>query len=179
MADGRGIFDYIEVHNQTSLTPACDFDESSECNVADINGLIDEIANGNNNPDFDITGEGTVDITDRDVWLSEAASENGFTTPYQAGDTNLDRIVDISDLNSLALAWNTAGTNWSQGNFNGDARTDIVDLNVIAGNWGMEAAAVPDAAVPEPSPVCMIVLTGISLLARRRRSNGGKKGTHF
>ena len=38
----------------------------------------------------DLDDDGNVDDRDRDVWLSLAASRNGFAEPFLLGDSNLD-----------------------------------------------------------------------------------------
>lgn len=50
------------------------------------------------------------------------------------GDTNLDKVVDITDLGSLASTWQLSG-DWSRGDANYDAKVDITDLGLLASNW--------------------------------------------
>jgi subtilisin family serine protease len=52
-----------------------------------------------------------------------------------AGDANLDRKVDISDLGLLASNWQATSRRFSQGDFNFDHKVDISDLGNLASNW--------------------------------------------
>ena len=44
-------------------------------------------------------------------------------------------------------------------------------LAVSASGWKKEAALVPIVPVPEPSGVVLTILSGLGLVARRRRRN--------
>ena len=49
MADGQGVVDYIEVHNQPQDTgPACDVDGDGICDLFDIDQLVGGIVVGSN-----------------------------------------------------------------------------------------------------------------------------------
>ena len=151
-------------------TLGCDFDSSLTCDIVDIDLLTTEIAFGNNNPDFDMTGDGSVDVDDRNQWLSEAATENLFAAPYQLGDTDLSGDVVINDLNTLALNWNGNSTLWSDGNFDGANGVNISDLNDLALNWNSSIPVAAAAAVPEPTTsILLVLLGGFALLSRRRK----------
>ena len=53
-------------------------------------------------------------------------------------DINLDGAVDISDLATLALAWNRVpgSPNWNPSlDLNGDGGIGILDLAIVAINW--------------------------------------------
>ena len=49
----------------------------------------------------DLTGDGVVDDADRDLWLADAGTKNGFDAPYLVGDGNLDGAVDVEIVLSL------------------------------------------------------------------------------
>ncbi len=71
--------------------------------VATLTNLVAEVVAMTNNPNFDLTGDGHVDVDDVDAWLAEAgASELPSGQPYLRGDANLDGIVDGLDF----IAWN-------------------------------------------------------------------------
>ena len=59
-----------------------------------------------------------------------------------AGDANLDRKVDISDLGLLASNWQATSRRFSQGDFNFDHKVDISDLGILASNWQTTAGLV-------------------------------------
>ena len=77
-----------------------DFNNDGVYDCADIDALVSDIANGNNNSDFDLDGSGAVDGDDLQAWLSEAGEANiGPERAYLAGDANLDGSVDVGDFN--------------------------------------------------------------------------------
>ncbi len=113
------------------MTPECDFDGSGVCDGADIDQLIANIAAGNYEIAFDLTGEGLVDLADRDRWLAVAgARQLPSGLPYLIGDANLDGRVNESDY----LAWNehkfTYAAAWTAGDFNADGGVDVQDFNL-------------------------------------------------
>ena len=149
----------------------CDFNDDGACNITDIDALMTEVAAGTNDPAFNLTSDvdAVVDDGDRDAWLAEAAIKNGFVNPYQVADSDLDRDVDIFDLNALAGNWNTGLDKWSEGNYSG-ADVNIFDLNALAGRWNTSAgAAALPAAVPEPTTFGLLSLLGLLGLAFRKR----------
>ncbi|MEM8678238.1 MAG: choice-of-anchor Q domain-containing protein [Planctomycetota bacterium] len=114
--------------------PVCDFDEDGICNVQDLDGLISALAAGINDATYDVTGEGVLNIADRNQWLVDAGQLNlPSGNPYLLGDANLDGSVDGQDF----IAWNahkfTATGTWSQGDFNADGQTDGQDFVI----WNM------------------------------------------
>ena len=156
-----------------------DFDNNGAYECADIDALAAAIAAGANDSSFDLTGDGVVDGADQTAWLAEAATANGLSSPYRAGDANLDGTVDVSDFN----VWNnnkfTNTTDWCRGDFNGDGSVDVSDFN----EWNQNKFTASDLAplpneklpqsdlnqVPEPAAGVMFVLGACVLLGRRRR----------
>ncbi len=87
-------------------------------------------------------------------------------------DANLDGVVDIVDLTSLAASWSflsPGDKEWSQGDTNGDMLIDIVDLTALAANWGAETIVIPSGPVPEPGCLALMAAGGLVLLQRRRK----------
>jgi hypothetical protein len=142
-----------------------DFDDNGLWDIDDIDTLMAQIANGGKDLTFDLTGDGVVDDLDRDDWLAEAGTQNGFARPFLLGDSDLDGTVNVSDMGGLGLAWQTDEDRWSWGNFSGKGVTSK-DLNALAVNW---RKSVPIAvAVPEPSLGLNAFALLIAVIARFR-----------
>ncbi len=142
-----------------------DFDDDGLVDCADIDGLSAEIAAATNDATFDLTGDGLVNLADLNQWLADAATFNGFGSPYKPGDASLDGFVDVTDFN----VWNsnkfTANTAWCSGNFNADSSIDVSDFN----SWNANKFTASDTQlVPEPSILSLLLIAAIGLLAKRR-----------
>ena len=130
---------------------AGDFDGNGTYDCADINALTGEIAAGTGSAAFDLTGDGLVDLADRDQWLTIAgAANNASGGAYLLGDASLDGVVDTSDFN----IWNsnkfTNVAEWCSGDFNADGVVDTSDFNIWNQNKFQSSDAVllttPDVA---------------------------------
>ena len=162
--DGGVIFDVV--FEQVDIGLDCDFDGNEICNVIDLDALLyDGLVN--QGTQFDLDGNGTVDLADRDRWLSDAGTEN-IGVGYLPGDTDLSGFVDAADLNNLGVSWQIAdATGWQQGDFDGDGNVNASDLNALGVNWLQ--GQPPAAPVPEPS---FGVLAALLLLMAVRASSG-------
>ncbi len=146
-----------------------DFDGNGIYECSDIDQLVSAIAAGSNNAALDLTGDGLVNLADRDAWLAQAGSVNNPSgSPYLLGDANLDGVVDVSDFN----IWNgTKFTNvggWCSGDFNADGFSDVSDFNLWNGNKFQSSNRT--AAVPEPHGIAMLFVAAAGLLPRRSRA---------
>ncbi len=150
----------------------CDFDSDGDCDVSDINlmlgvGPISGGVSASGNEIYDLDGSGMIDLSDRDLWLANAASENGLGSPYNLGDANLDGTVDGVDF----VAWNankfSTSLSWDAGDFNADGFVDGNDF--IAWNANKFTSSDSVAAVPEPSCVFVMLLGMLGLIAAKRR----------
>ncbi len=141
------------------LERTCDSTADGACNLLDIDRLLyDGIVT--NDAQFDLDGNGTVDLADRDAWLTESG--------YLMGDFDLDHMVDSGDLNRIAVAWTNDGqTSYGAGDTNGDGIIDGLDLNGLALNWQSRSAAA--SVVPEPSGDWLFAWASVLLIARWRR----------
>ncbi len=166
-----------------------DFNDDGVYDCDDIDSLVAAIAGGSGDLDFDLSGDGFVNLIDRDLWLAEAGMVNlDSGNPYLLGDATLDGTVDGQDF----LVWNQNkfgdGSAWCIGDFNADGVVDGQDFTLWNGNkfqvadgltlhpdfnreesFGVTVETANAAAVPEPSAVLgMIVgLLGLVGLARR------------
>lgn len=167
---------------------ACDFDANRECDLDDLNPLLNAIAT--NDLRFDIDGSGEVDDGDIQTWLAHAGDLR-IGRSYAMGDATLDGLVDQKDLNVIGLHWQANVRGWDKGDFNGDGLVDSRDLDRVGQNWQSPANSqnlaspfrlTPDGAfaigtnsdrstVPEPSRHSLIslILTGLLWRQRQRR----------
>ncbi len=158
----------FELYQDVPPRPACDFDASGACDVADLDDLLNNL--GSDDPLYDLEPDGIITLGDRDVWLSVAGEEN-IGVDYVPGDTGLNGIVNSSDLNDLALAWqSTDDPGWGNGDFNGDDVVSSSDLNDQGLNWQHGVAAASAATVPEPATGAMLLISLLGLAEMRRRS---------
>ena len=146
-----------------------DFNYDGALDCTDIDSLTAVIASGSNDPDFDLTGDGNVNLADRDAWLAEAGAENlASGNPYIRGDANLDGFVDAEDF----IIWNdhkfTATAAWCSADFNADGVTDGVDF--IVWNENKFTSADGFTAVPEPhlATTLLILMAWFLTMARAR-----------
>ncbi len=106
-----------------------DFNDDGLYDCADVDSLVAAIAAANHNQSFDLTGDGLVNLADRDAWLAEAGEVNlGVGKVYLLGDATLDGTVDGQDF----IAWNsnkfTGSAGWCGGDFTADGVTDGQDF---------------------------------------------------
>ena len=123
----------------------CDFDASATCDVSDLDRLLRAL-NSNATP-FDLNNDQVVDASDVQTWLS-IAGNNSVGRPFLEGDSNLDGLVDATDLNAVGNHWLSTTASWALGDFTGDGHVDSLDLNRVARNW-LQTSSV--TAVPEPT----------------------------
>lgn len=87
---------------ETEIVIDGDFNNDGLFDCFDLNALGAEVANASNDLAFDLTGDGVVDLLDRDTWLADAAPHHGLAFAFLEGDINLDGTVDGGDF----LVWN-------------------------------------------------------------------------
>ena len=106
------------------------------------------------------------------------------------GDANLDGLVNAADFTILAANFNQPVTSWDQGDFNYDGLVNAADFTDLAANFNQSASGAAVSAsdvaaleafatangislanVPEPASAGMIVMAGLGILGRRRRSS--------
>jgi predicted outer membrane repeat protein len=155
VADGSlvdaAVIDMGAFELQDVAVVTCDFDGDTDCDIDDIDLLIGEIVAGTNDPAFDLTGDGLVNLDDRDQWLAEAGAMNlPSGNPFLPADSNLDGVVDGLDF----LAWNAnkfgAGGAWSRADFNADGVTDGLDF-IIWNTFKFQSSGRPGLAPQFPT----------------------------
>ncbi len=102
---------------------AGDFDGDQDLDGNDVDALSAAAAAGTNNPLFDVTGDGLVNVQDVNYWVTQLKGTI-------LADANLDSVVDGVDY----IAWNIhkfmPDTHWTHGNFNADTVVDGQDFIV-------------------------------------------------
>ncbi|MCD6365542.1 MAG: hypothetical protein J7M14_06670, partial [Planctomycetes bacterium] len=75
------------------------------------------------------------------------------SSPYSAGDADIDGDVDATDLMQLGVNWGPSAANrsWSQGDFDLDGDVDATDLAALGLNWTPSGYAAPPLAASEES----------------------------
>ncbi len=146
-----------------------DFSGDGMLDCADINLLTGAIADMMNDAAFDLTGDGFVDLADRDEWLTLAGAANlASGNAYLLGDANLDGDVDGQDF----IDWNSnkfrSVAEWCAGDFNADGIVDGQDFIQWNSNKFMSADAVA-AAVPEPMSAIGLLSAMLCMAGIRRR----------
>ena len=167
VTDGANTFDAVLTVNV--LAAAADFDDDGDTDVDDINALIDELAGGAPSAgalSHDVDGDGDVDQDDLGYVVENLAELQGGGAGAAMGDTNLDGLVDDTDLAALDASYGTAG-GWDDGNLGLDGIVNATDLALLAGSYAPAGGGA--APVPEPTTMCVLALAGAALLHRRRR----------
>jgi hypothetical protein len=178
-----GDIDYI-----TSLLGDFDGDDDVDLDDIDALTLVGDLSTGvaasSTNALFDLNSDDIIDTADLDLWLSVAATTNGFGSPYLRGDGNLDGDVDVFQLDgngdAQILSSNLgtpSGAAWSNGDFNGDGDVDVFqfdgggDAQLLSSNLGSSSDIGGSfiVAVPEPGSLAMLAFSSLAMFVRLRR----------
>ena len=148
-----------------TLAPYCNFTGDTTCDVLDINRMFEVgnlrtgVVTSVSTERFDLVDDDIIDAADITEWLSLAATEIGYDTPFSRGDINLDHDVDTRDLTAMIIGFTSAGgtgKTWNTGDTDGDGDVDSSDLTTAIINFTSARNAA--AAVPEPSSLLLLVL---------------------
>ena len=166
--------DTITISVRGEVIQLGDFNEDGLLDVFDLDALTNAIAGDVPfDPKYDLTEDSVLNTSDLSKWLSHSATRNGFTESYLRGDSNLDGKVDSTDLNNLALSWQSEVTLWSEGDFNANGVVDSTDLNALAVNWrdSIPLASATHESVPEPTTWLLATICLVFFLGRHRPQN--------
>jgi hypothetical protein len=132
-----------------------------------------------------VDGRLTSSLTDTAHTLGYADEATDVKVKYTfRGDSNLDGMVDIRDLQALALHFNTASNDWTSGDFNLDGAVNVADLTALALNWQAGVGAPPGPSfdslaaamglpqVPEPALLSALLLLALPLRPSGPRHRG-------
>ncbi len=133
----------------------CDVNGDGICDGADFDAVANAIRTGDMSPQYDLNGDGSVDVDDQGYWVHDL-----MTT--WLGDANLDGEFNSGDL-VVVLSSGTyeadVDSGWATGDFNGDGRTNTSDLVTALSDGGYEQGpvAAARAAVPEPAGIALLL----------------------
>ncbi len=154
----------------TDTTPLRgDFNNNGEIDVDDVNMLGWKVADGMNEAEFDLTGDGLVDQQDLNEWIKAEDIANSYV-----GDANVDGEFNSGDLVAVFGAGKyevDEEASWDAGDWNGDHRFDSGDLVVAFEDGGYELGPRDQggAIVPEPSSLALLLLGFVTFLFHRKR----------
>jgi fibronectin-binding autotransporter adhesin len=98
------------------------------------------------------------------------------------GDANLDGTVNAEDYTPFSHNIGSSGMSWDDGDFNYDGTVNSEDYTPFSHNIGQSASLASQAGaleaangisvanVPEPASVGMVIMAGLGILRRRRRT---------
>ncbi len=147
-----------------------DYNSNGELDAGDLDLQAAAIAGGLDPPEFDLTGDGSVNGDDRIFWLHDLKST-------WVGDADLNGLFDSGDFVAVfveGLYETGEAAGWAQGDWNADLVFDSGDFVAAFIDGGYEIGAFPGAvqAVPEPSSVVLVLLGLAGLLMRTRHRHG-------
>ncbi len=130
------------------LFAAGDFNGDNQVDSVDLDILIDAAKRGSHNLAYLLSDTATIaSQSDVDYFITQVLG-----TIY--GDANLDRKVDVADLNRVGLHWVEPVCNgWSDGDFYGDGRILSRALNAVALHW--QRSVADDAKIARPARAAM------------------------
>ncbi len=136
-----------------------DYNNNGELDAGDLDLQAQAIAGGQNPPEFDLNGDGVVDVDgDRIMWLHDLKK-------VYVGDVDLDGFFESGDFVAVFVAGKyetSEAATWEEGDWNADLVFSSADFVTAFIDGGYEMGQFPGAvqAVPEPSGL-LLLLGGI------------------
>jgi choice-of-anchor B domain-containing protein len=150
--------------SRVTVEPA-DFNADGIVDCVDIDQLVEAISTGSTQPWFDLTGDGNLNLADRDAWLAAAGAANlASGNPYLLGDANLDGAVNGADYIIWSSNRFTATPAWCSGDFNADGVVNGADY-VLWSSFRFQSSDTN----PVPEPAGWLIVLGITVAAGRRQ----------
>lgn len=143
-----------------------DFNGDAALDLADINVLAEAIQTQDDDPRYDVNGDGSINSLDGAFWIHDL-NHTYF------GDTNLDGEFASSDLVNVFAAGEyeddlALNSTWSTGDWDGDGDFTASDFVLAFHDGGYEQGPRVPLAVPEPTISWPMLVTLLSLLPRFR-----------
>ena len=136
-----------------------DYNDNGELDAGDLDLQAEAIAGGQDPPEFDLNGDGVVDVDgDRIMWLHDLKK-------VYVGDVDLDGFFESGDFVAVFVAGKyetSEPATWEEGDWNADLVFSSADFVTAFIDGGYEKGQFPGAvqAVPEPSGL-LLLLGGI------------------
>jgi Concanavalin A-like lectin/glucanases superfamily/Type I phosphodiesterase / nucleotide pyrophosphatase len=125
-----------------------DFNHDGTWDCLDIDPLVAQIAMGGAVENYDLNGDGQINLADVSAWLVLAGSQElPSGAPYLFGDASLDGNVDGTDFGIWNAAKFTSTLGWCQGDFNADGVADGSDFGIW--NTAKFTSSDATAVIPE------------------------------
>ena len=127
-----------------------DLNLDGHVDTVDVDLLVAEMVAMTNDPAFDLSGDGRVDVKDLNEWRSQGGTAKlALPASFQPGDANLDGSVDVSDFNIWNANKFTSVAAWSRGDFDANGVVDVSDFNIWNQNKFTSAVAGKAAGRPQ------------------------------
>ena len=158
----RGFASGLEYFRLENFFP--DFDENNVLDIVDLELLRAAVQSGQNDPDFDLDGLGTVDQKDLTTLVQVLMSS-------WIGDANLDGEFNTADFVQVFQFGEyeddiVGNSTWKTGDWNADGEFDTGDLVTAFQSDGYERGSVIRVPEPEGQGYVIAILMSIVLTQR-------------
>ena len=142
-----------------------DFNSNGMRDPGDLDLLAAAMA-ANNDPAFDLNGDGNVDLEDRRVWVEDLTNTFFGDSTYDGEFSSADFVAVFT----TAKYETGQPATWTEGDWNGDGVFGSADFVTAFSGAGYETGPKEGGLMVVPEPISIApALFGIMLLAARRR----------